>query len=130
MDRLPLLIRGGKIIFFILAWVFLGCIVAQVILAGMATFTDPGDWELHAAFVRVFAMVPLAMFLLTFAGRISGRKRWISLALFGMIVMQFLTVQVFSSVAAITALHPLIALLLFWGSVTTVKPTKYEGKQS
>jgi hypothetical protein len=124
MNGLSKFNRAVRIIYLALAWVFLLCILAQVVIAGMATFTDPSDWELHVAFVKGFAMVPLAMFLLTFVGRISGRNRWISLALFGLIVFQFLSVQVFSSIPAISALHPLIALLLFWGSITTVKREK------
>ncbi|QMV43633.1 DUF6220 domain-containing protein [Cohnella cholangitidis] len=124
MDGKSIFNRAGRIIYVTLAWGFLLCILVQVVIAGMATFTDPSDWELHSAFVKGFAMVPLAMFLLTFVGKINGRNRWISLALFGLIVFQFLTVQVFSSIPAITALHPLIALLLFWGSVTTVKREK------
>ncbi|WP_239615055.1 DUF6220 domain-containing protein [Cohnella mopanensis] len=121
MDSVSAVNRVGRIIYLALAWVFLICIMAQVVIAGMATFSDPVHWELHTAFVKGFAIIPLAMFVLTFVGNIRGKKRWVSLALFGMIVAQFLTVQVFSTVAAITALHPLIALLLFWGSITTVK---------
>ncbi|KQL50021.1 hypothetical protein AN963_10225 [Brevibacillus choshinensis] len=111
----------GRIVYRILAWAFLGCIVIQVFLAGMATFGDPSKWLTHSLFVKIFAMVPLAMFLLAFIGGIKGRDRFLSLALFLLVVIQFLTVQVFSSVFVIAALHPLIAMLLFWGSIAAVR---------
>ncbi|WP_409346736.1 DUF6220 domain-containing protein [Paenibacillus sp. MBLB4367] len=113
----------GGFIFKILAWIFLACIVAQVFIAGMATFSDAASWSVHKSFVKMFALVPLIMFLLTFIVGIKGLKRWISLGLFVLVVFQFLTIQVFSSANVIAALHPVIALLLFWGSVGTVKKT-------
>ncbi|TMV51935.1 hypothetical protein FE783_03025 [Paenibacillus mesophilus] len=109
------------LMFKILAWLFLGCIVAQVFIAGLATFSDASNWSVHTSFVKLFALVPLIMFLLTFVGGIKGLLRWISLGLFGLVVFQFLTIQVFSSAYVIAALHPVIALLLFWGSIVTVK---------
>ncbi|WP_282935526.1 DUF6220 domain-containing protein [Paenibacillus sp. RC67] len=111
----------GGLIFKILAWIFLACIVMQVFIAGMATFSEAANWSVHKSFVKMFALVPLIMFLLTFVSDVKGLKRWISLGLFALIVFQFLTIQVFSSTGVIAALHPVIALLLFWGSVRMVK---------
>ncbi|WP_227793561.1 DUF6220 domain-containing protein [Paenibacillus guangzhouensis] len=108
-------------LFKLLAWGFLACIVAQVFIAGLASFSDAANWAVHKSFVQMFALVPLIMFLLTFVGGMKGHKRWISLGLFALIVMQFLTVQVFSSTFVVAALHPVIALLLFWGAVITVR---------
>jgi hypothetical protein len=122
--RLSTVAQVGRFIYLLLAWAFLICILVQVFIAGMATFSDSTDWGLHKSFVKIFALVPLVMFLLTFVGSIQGRIRWISLLLFVLVIFQFLTVQVFSSISAITALHPMIALLLFWGSITTVKRAK------
>ncbi|TDF93876.1 hypothetical protein E1757_25365 [Paenibacillus piri] len=87
----------------------------------MAVFVNPADWGMHKAFVQLFAMVPLMMFLLSLVGRIRGSKRWVSLGLLALIVLQFMTINVFASVWVLAALHPVIALLLFWGSVITVK---------
>ncbi|MET3292445.1 UNVERIFIED_CONTAM: mercuric ion transport protein [Brevibacillus sp. OAP136] len=111
----------GRLLYKGLAWIFLSCIVLQVFIAGLATFSTPVNWALHQSFVKIFAFVPLVMFLLTFIGGIKGRDRWISLWLFLLIVFQFLTIQVFASVFVLASLHPVIALLLFWGSVITVR---------
>ncbi|TCZ80790.1 hypothetical protein E0485_00400 [Paenibacillus albiflavus] len=113
--------KVGGLIFKIVAWAFLACIVMQVFIAGLATFLDASNWEVHKSFVQIFALAPLLMFLLTFVSGIKGFKRWVSLGLFALVVFQFLTMQVFSSTGVIAALHPVVALLLFWGSVITVK---------
>ncbi|WP_442600543.1 DUF6220 domain-containing protein [Paenibacillus sp. KN14-4R] len=111
----------GRLIYKGLAWIFLICIVVQVFIAGIATFSDPANWALHRTFAKIFALVPLVMFLLTFVGGIKGNDRWISLGLFLLMVFQFLTIQVFSSVTVLASFHPVIAMLLFWGAVTTVR---------
>jgi len=110
-----------NLVFKIFAWLFLACIVAQVFIAGMATFSDASNWSLHKSFVQMFALLPMLMFLLTFVSNVKGLKRWISLGLFVLVVFQFLTMQVFSSADVIASLHPVIALLMFWGSIHTVK---------
>jgi len=122
----------GRFIFKIIAWAFLVCIVAQVFIAGLATFTDASNWEMHRSFVQIFALAPLIMFLLTYVSGIKGIKRWVSLGLFALVVFQFLSIQVFSSAGVIAALHPVVALLLFWGSINTVRnnPKEIQAKQS
>lgn len=116
----------GKFMFKLLAWAFLVCIVAQVFIAGLATFSDASNWEIHRSFIKLFALAPLFMFLLTFVCRIKGMKRWVSLGLFALVVFQFLSIQFFSSAGVIAALHPVVAMLLFWGSITTVKTNPKE----
>lgn len=125
--------NAGRFAYRFLAWVFLACIVVQIVLAGMALFGDPSGWRTHASFVNWFAWVPLAMFLLTFAGGIKGLDRYLSLALLLLVILQFMTVHLFASVIAIAALHPLLAMLLFWGSVTSVRrqqPTRGSKRES
>jgi mercuric ion transport protein len=111
----------GRLVFKVLAWILLACIVAQVFIAGLAVFINPADWNWHKSFVNYFTLVPLVMFILSFVGKINGQKRWVCLTMFGLILLQYLTIHVFASVWIIAAFHPVIALLLFWGAVITVK---------
>ncbi|TCP24944.1 hypothetical protein EV207_12247 [Scopulibacillus darangshiensis] len=113
--------RFGRMAYRLLAWVFLICIIAQVFIAGMATFTGQADWGLHMAFVKFFAPVPIIMILLSIIGRI---RIWLSLGLFALIVFQFMSVELFSSVWVLAALHPVVALLLFWGAIVAVKQAR------
>lgn len=114
------IVRVVRLIFALLAWVFLLCIVAQVFIAGLGVFAGADNWATHTAFVRTFAILPLILFVLTFAGAIRGELRWLSLGLFVCIILQFVTATALSSVPAMAALHPVVALLLFWGSLRTV----------
>lgn len=114
-------VRVWRIVFVALAWIFLACISVQVFIAGMATFSDSGKWELHKWFIRFFAILPLLMFLLTFPATMKGRLRWGSLGLFALIILQFLTIKWNTPEFAIATLHPVIAAILFWGTAVIAK---------
>jgi hypothetical protein len=60
------------------------------------------------------------MFLSSYLGNIKGSKRWIPLLLLVMIVLKYVTVGI-TSLRMIAAVHPVIALLMFWGSIATIK---------
>lgn len=84
-------------------------------------FVNQGDWEMHKEFVNFFALIPLVMFILSFLGKIQGRYRWIPLVWLIMIAVQFLAVKLIASAGTIAALHPVIAVLLFWRSVSILQ---------
>ncbi|GED59500.1 hypothetical protein BFO01nite_36320 [Brevibacillus formosus] len=63
----------------------------------------------------------------SFLGKLTVHLRWICLGLYLMIVAQFLTVIYSSHLGILSALHPVIALFLFWGSLTTVKHAHHLG---
>lgn len=121
-------VRTARFLFALLAWIFAACLIVQVFIAGMATFSDSAHWELHRQFVKLFAFVPLLMFVMALIGKMPGRKRWVSIGSFALVIFQFLTVQLFSSAWVLASLHPVIALLLFWGAVTMVKDSRPAGK--
>ncbi|MEF3306196.1 DUF6220 domain-containing protein [Paenibacillus sp. GYB003] len=120
MAKRSSIVRTGRLLYAVLAWIFLFCIVAQAFIAGLAVFAGADNWALHTSFVRAFALLPLILFLLTFVGDIRGGQRWLALGLFACIVLQFVTATALSSVPAMAALHPVVALLLFWGSLRSV----------
>lgn len=106
----PSRIRYLRFAFFLLAWIFALCIVIQVFIAGMAIFDDPENWRKHTSFVHLFEFVPIVMFILGFPARLSKVMIWGSLGLYALIFAQYATANLGS------ALHPVIALILFWGS--------------
>lgn len=74
--------------------------------------------------------IPLPPHLvLSFLGKLPVHLRWICLGLYLMIVAQFLTVIYSSHLGLLSALHPVIALFLFWGSLTTVKHAHNVGRR-
>lgn len=108
--------RTVRRIYAALAWITWLCIIVQFFLAGLGTFAGSDNWKLHTTFVNYFEFLPIVMFLLSFFGRIRGGLRWIGLGLYALITFQHLSVQVFSGIGAIAALHTVVALALFAGS--------------
>lgn len=113
-------VKYARYIFIILSWVFVICVVAQVFIAGLATFLDPSNWRTHTNFIHIFEFLPVIMFLLSFPVRLPKTIRWQSLGLFGLIFLQYATAHL-GSVWVLAALHPVIALVLFWGSISVAK---------
>ncbi|MCQ6561594.1 DUF6220 domain-containing protein [Paenibacillus mendelii] len=111
--------RWISFVFVCLAWLFVGCIVIQTFLAGAAIFDDPGRWSDHAAFVHLFEFVPILMLLFAFIGRLPNKVRWQTAALFVLIFAQYFT----SHVQIAGALHPVLALVLFWLSLSVARQT-------
>lgn len=120
-EQLPGYKRAVRIVFAALAAAYFSCVVIQVFLAGMGTFIDTADWEFHRKFVGYFEFAAPVMFLLSFVGRIRGSARWISLGLYVLTSLQYMTVEVFDGVWVLSAFHTIIALLLFWGSMHVMK---------
>lgn len=95
------------------------CVIIQVFFAGMAVFVSPTHWAQHTSFIHIFEYVPLIMLLLSFAGRLPARLRWLSAALFVSIVVQYATANVGGSAPFAAAAHPVVAMVIFWLSVKT-----------
>ncbi|MBD2868117.1 hypothetical protein IDH41_05995 [Paenibacillus sp. IB182493] len=99
--------------FRILAWLFVACVVAQTFIAGMALFGDPAAWKSHTTFVHLFEYLPFFMLISSFAGSMRVRLRWLSGALLALIFVQYAT----ANIPEAGAVHPVLALLLFWLSL-------------
>ncbi|MGG0717133.1 DUF6220 domain-containing protein [Robertmurraya massiliosenegalensis] len=55
--------KHSQIIFCVLAWILLICIVIQVSLASMAVFVNDDIWGKHLAFVKVIEYIPAFMYI-------------------------------------------------------------------
>lgn len=106
-----------------LSIIFALCIALQVFLAGLAVFSDASHWEDHVSFVRYFSLIPVVMLVLAIIGR-TPALRMHSLALIFMIVLMFLTAIFDSNIGLLSALHPVIALMLFWRTFDTIQLSK------
>ena len=110
----PARVRWARRGYLALAWVFAGCVAAQVFFAGMATFVDAASWRWHTTFVHAFELLPLLMLPIAFLARAPRAMRWLTGALFALIWLQYLTANI-GGIAA--ALHPVNALIIFWVAV-------------
>lgn len=113
--KIPIRVRYAQISYFILASIFIICIIIQVFIAGMAIFENPVNWGRHTAFVHIFEYVPMVMVILSFLGRLPWRITWGSLGLFILIVVQYATAH-----GLAPAFHTVIALVLFLWSYVLV----------
>jgi uncharacterized integral membrane protein len=104
-------IRSVRFVFGVLAAGYLVCVVLQVFFAGLGVFVNSEDLQLHRTFANYFEFASIIMFLLSFAGRIKGSLRWLTLGLFALTSLQHMSIN-FSGF--LPAIHTVDALLLFW----------------
>lgn len=109
-------IRICRVIYSILALVLFICIVVQVYLAGMALFGNPEAWKWHRTFVHLFEYISIVLCILGIVGKLSRRMVWGSLGLFLLFNIQYYTAHGIAG-----SLHPVLALVLFWGSLALVR---------
>ncbi|MCM3781960.1 DUF6220 domain-containing protein [Neobacillus mesonae] len=79
------------------------------------------------SFARYFSFLPLLMAVLARTARLPSRLIWRCVGLFGMILGLFLTAIFSSRIGGLAALHPVIALLLFWASLDMIRSKKTAG---
>jgi hypothetical protein len=112
--------RGARHFLLWLVRIFALCVLIQVFFAGAALFTDMG-WTNHSNFPRFFAFLPVIMIVLSFFTKLPTSVRLRCFQLFGMIILTLLTVVLSSKIGILSALHPVIAVMLFWTTMTIVK---------
>ncbi|HET8655098.1 MAG TPA: DUF6220 domain-containing protein [Longimicrobiaceae bacterium] len=106
------------------AWLFLAAIGIQVFLAGMGVFSGPLWWARHRAFVHAFEWTAPLLLILAFSRALPRRARVLALLLNVLLFAQYATVgslPVLLHSRAVSALHPVGALLLFWTALSLAK---------
>jgi uncharacterized protein DUF6220 len=99
------------------AWLFAGCIVIQVFLAGLGVFDSPQQFLTHRDFGYLFGWLSLVALLIAAIGRLP--RRLIGLAGLTLVQMALQSVLVLfrEDAPALAALHPVNGVLLL---VTTL----------
>lgn len=110
--------RRGYVFF---AGLFVACVAIQVFIAGMAVFVNPARWSLHLGFVHVFEFIPFIMLGLAFVGRLSRDLKLLPIGLFALIAAQYMTGETLGFGSLVAALHPVVALVIFWLAVVTAR---------
>ncbi|WP_222125821.1 DUF6220 domain-containing protein, partial [Paenibacillus sp. Y412MC10] len=112
----PSRVRICRLAYFILSCVLMICIVVQVFLAGVALFDHSEAWKWHRAFVHMFEYISIILFILGIIGKLSRKLIWGSLGLFALFNIQYYTAHGIAG-----ALHPVLALVLFWGALAIIR---------
>ena len=114
-------VRFARGAFMLVAITFALCVVIQVFLAGLAVFVSPLNWVRHINFVHFFEFLPLLMLLFSFVGRLPKALRGQSAALFVGIFVQYFTANIGSKLPWAAALHPVVAMGIFWLAITVMR---------
>jgi mercuric ion transport protein len=99
------------------AWLFAGCIIVQVFLAGLGVFDSPSQFITHRTFGYWFGWLALVVLIVAAVGRMP--RRMIGLAGLTLLQMALQSVLILfrDDNPAIAALHPVNGVLLL---VTTL----------
>jgi hypothetical protein len=106
-------VKGRRIAFAILAWLFLAGVVVQVFLAGVGLF-ELADWTLHADVGWGLGSAPLLLLLFVFAARFERRTVLLTAGLALAAVIQPELAAARHTAPIVAAFHPLNALVVFW----------------
>ncbi|MBB6670104.1 DUF6220 domain-containing protein [Cohnella nanjingensis] len=127
----PLVVRA-RLVFKAMVRIFALCIMIQVFLAGLALFWNSAQWASHTGFAIAVIIVSILVLVISFIARLPLSLRLRSAGLFGIIILIAVSAKLPSGIGYLSALHPVLALMLFFGTVSLVRKTddlKKEKKQ-
>jgi mercuric ion transport protein len=111
--RDTLVARYARIAFVGATWLFVGCVVGQVFLAGLGIFGLPaGDFTAHRDWGYTFGYLTLVILILAVVGRLSRRMIGLSALLLVLFALQSILVAVRVDYPSVAALHPLNGFLI------------------
>jgi Family of unknown function (DUF6220) len=96
----------------VVAWLFVGCILVQVFLAGMGVFDGPGRFATHREFGYLFGWLTLVMVVIAIAGRLGRVLIGLTLLALVQFFLQSILILFREDQPAIAALHPVNGVLL------------------
>jgi hypothetical protein len=101
----------------VVAWLFAGCIVIQVFLAGLGVFDSPRMFLTHRDFGYLFGWLSLVALLIAAIGRLPRRLIGIAGLALAQMALQSVLILFREDTPALAALHPVNGVLLL---VTTL----------
>ena len=112
------MVSGARYVFLVLVWLYVVGILAQVFLAGMGMFGVQRDFAPHVGLGWLLHLVPVLLLIVAAVARVGRQLMWWTTAL---LVVQF--IQPIFALArkdspAVAALHPVLALIVFWLALT------------
>jgi hypothetical protein len=109
----------SRVVFAALAWLFVGLVVLQVFYAGVGLLGG-GTMADHREFGYLVAMFPLLVLIAAVVSR-AGRLGWWTAGLLLLAQVQTILPWFAEDAPFVAALHPVNALLLFWGGLTIAR---------
>jgi len=111
--------KGMRIVFVIVAWLFVGAVLYQVFLAGIGLFAPGVDrFSAHRGFGWMLHLAPLLVLLFGWAAHPGRTTMWLIGGLFVLVLFQPYLPSARVDSPWLAALHPVNAVLIFWFGVT------------
>jgi len=109
-------VQAISVAYTVVAYLFAVAIGVQVFLAGMSVFVGATWWLRHVLFGHIFGTFTVLLILLAFAARFPRRLLLLSALPLVLYMLQygFITWAGPLGLTALSALHPVNALALFW----------------
>lgn len=119
------MVRGSRYVFALFAWVFVAAILAQVFLAGLGIFGDDEMLGTHAEVGWIIHLSPILILIAAALGRVGLNALLWTVALFVVMFVQPIAATLRQDSPALAALHPVLALVVFWlGLTVAIKATR------
>ena len=114
-DPMARALRGigpARLLFLVGAWLFLACVVLQVVLVGLEIFARLGG-SIHRDFAYVYGWLAPVLVLLAGAARLPAGTRTLTVVLLVAFAIQTVLHSLREQVPPLAALHTVNALAIF-----------------
>ena len=112
------MVSGARWLFLAGVVLYLAAVLFQVFLAGMALFSADQDFELHRYLGYLIHLSPIPLVLVAVVAKVGSRLLAWTAALFVVQGVQPLLPLLRADAQWAAALHPVLALVVFWLGVT------------
>ena len=112
------MVSGARYVYLGLVWLYIAGILVQVFLAGMGIFGVPRDFAPHVGLGWLLHLVPVLLLIAAAVAKVGSRLIWWNVALLVVQFVQPIFALARTDSAALAALHPVLALVIFWLAVT------------
>ncbi|AZU61934.1 DUF6220 domain-containing protein [Neobacillus mesonae] len=113
----------ARMVFKAMVRIFAICILIQVFLAGLALFWDAAQWTSHLGFGKLLIIISILILVISFIARLPISFRLRSAGLIGIIILIAVSAKLPHQIGYLSALHPVLALMLFFGTVSLARRT-------
>ena len=113
----------ARLAFKAMVGLFAISILVQVFLAGLALFWDSARWTSHTGFAKILIVESVLILVISFISRMPLSIRMRSAALFVIIVLIAACAKLPSDIGYLSALHPVLAVMLYYGTVSLLRST-------
>jgi hypothetical protein len=112
------MLSGARWVYLGLVWIYLAAIVVQVFLAGLGLFSADKDFEPHRSLGWILHLGPVLLLLGAVVSRVGLRTIWWNVALLLTVGVQPFLPGLRNDVPLLAALHPVLALVISWITLT------------